>query len=279
VEAGGIGFPSLTNTQTIYAATFTIYYFDEILGQPAQRLSADMTATDLTINLTVAGTAAVGSLVAMGEELMRVDGVLSGGTQYQVTRGMLGTTAASHSSPATIYPMQTKLAVGSFPRDFFGSPASGAWSLPVLLPNALVTAAELFVTNSSGNSPTATVAVTHTLDFGLRTLSGGQYSIDVEGFLAVENGAATDLLIEADHSVRDIYAVVSQAPTDTAVHIRLNQNGTLYCTLSIPATALISPSQNGLLLPPLLTGSRVTLDITQVGETNPGSDLTVIIRL
>jgi len=72
---------------------------------------------------------------------------------------------------------------------------------------------------------------------------------------------------------------VSQAPTDTAVHIRLNQNGTLYCTLSIPATALISPSQNGLLLAPLLTGSRVTLDITQVGETNPGSDLTVIIRL
>src|SRR5207302_1976203 len=108
---------------------------------------------------------------------------------------MLGTTAAAHSSPATVYPLQTKLAVGSFPRDFFGSPASGAWSLPVLLPNARVTAAELFVTNSSASSPTAVVAVAHTLDCGL------------------------------------------------------------------------------------LTGARVTLDITQVGETNPGSDLTVIIRL
>jgi len=40
VDVGGIGFPSLTNTQTIYAATFTIYYFDEILGQPAQRAEA-----------------------------------------------------------------------------------------------------------------------------------------------------------------------------------------------------------------------------------------------
>ena len=75
------------------------------------------------------------------------------------------------------------------------------------------------------------------------------------------------------------HAVVSQAPTDVPLQIRLNQNGTEYCTLSIPALALISSSQNGLLLPPLLTGARVTLDITQVGETNPGSDLTVIIRL
>jgi len=73
--------------------------------------------------------------------------------------------------------------------------------------------------------------------------------------------------------------VVSQAPTDTPVGIRLNQNGTVYCTLTIPAGALISPSQDGLLLPPLLTGARVTLDITSVGQTNPASDLTVIIRL
>jgi len=276
---GGIGSPSLTNTQTIYAATFTIYYFDEITGQPQSKLSADIPATGLTIELTVAGASPVGSFIEIDSELMRVDGVLNSGTRYQVTRAMLGTTAAAHTAPASVYPLQNKLAVGSFPRDFFGSPASGAWSLPVLLPNARVTAAELFVTNSNGNSPTAAIAVTHTLDAGLRTLSGGQYSIDVEGFLAIENGAATDLLIEADHSARDVYAVVSQAPTDTPIGLRLNQNGSVYCTLTIPVGALISPSQDGLLLPPLLTGARVTLDITSVGQTNPGSDLTVIIRL
>ena len=180
IEVGGIGFPSLTNTQTIYAATFTIYYFDEITGQPQSKLSADIPATGLTIDLTVAGASPVGSFIEIDSELMRVDGVLNSGTRYQVTRAMLGTTAAAHTAPATVYPLQTKLAVGSFPRDFFGSPASGAWSLPVLLPNARVTATELFVTNSNGNSPTAAVAVTHTLDAGLRTLSGGQYSIDVD---------------------------------------------------------------------------------------------------
>ena len=46
-----------------------------------------------------------------------------------------------------------------------------------------------------------------------------------------------------------------------------------------PPETLISSSQDGLLLPPLLTGARVTLDITSVGQANPGSDLTVIIRL
>ena len=57
----------------------------------------------------------------------------------------------------------------------------------------------------------------------------GQYSIDVEGFLAIENGAAPDLVIEASHSVRDVYAVVRQAPSQSPVQVRLNQNGTAYC--------------------------------------------------
>jgi hypothetical protein len=95
----------------------------------------------------------------------------------------------------------------------------------------------------------------------------------------VENGAAPDLLIEAKHTVRDVYAVVRQAPSESPVQIRLNQNGSVYCTLTIPAGAVISSSQDGTLLPPLESGARITMDITAVGQTNPGSDLTVIIRL
>jgi len=47
----------------------------------------------------------------------------------------------------------------------------------------------------------------------------------------------------------------------------------------IPAGTLIASTQDGALLPPLVGGARVTMDITSVGQTNPGSDLTVIIRL
>jgi hypothetical protein len=146
------------------------------------------------------------------------------------------------------------------------------------------------VTNSRGDSPTGAIAVTQTIDGGLRTLAGGQYSIEVDGYLAIENGAAPDLAIEATHTVRDIYAIVRQAPTDSSglinapVTIQLNQtlpgqSPSVYCTLTIPVTALISSPQDGFLLPPLVSGATVTMDITSVGVTNPGSDLTVIIRL
>jgi hypothetical protein len=279
VELGPIGFESLTNTQTVSAATFTIYYFNELGGQPQTKLSAAIQAADDVISLTVAGASQPGSLIEIESELMRVDAVLSSGAQYQVTRAMHGTTAIAHASQKTVYPLQSKIAIASFARDFFGSPASGGWGLRFLLPDARVTSAELYVTNSVGNSATASVAVTQTVDAGLRTLSGGQYSIEVESFLAVENGAAPDLVIEATHSVRDIYAVVRDAPSESPVQIRLNQNGAVYCTLTIPASALISNVQDGLLLPPLVSGARVTMDVSSVGQTTPGSDLTVIIRL
>jgi hypothetical protein len=279
LELAALAFPALTNTQTIIAATFTIYYFDELAGPPQTQLSAGIDATGQVIDLTVAGAAEPGSFIEIESELMRVDGVLNSGSQYQVTRAMHGTSAVAHASQMVVYPLKTKLAIASFAPNFFGSLASGEWSLPVLLPDARVTSGEVFVTNSVGNSETGTVAVTHTNHFGIRTLSGGQYSIEVEGFLAIENGVAPDLLIEASHTVRDIYAVVRQAPSESPIDLRLNQNGTVYCTLTIPAGAVIASSQDGWLLPPLVSGARVTLDITAVGQTNPGSDLTLIIRL
>src|SRR5262249_41819430 len=141
------------------------------------------------------------------------------------------------------------------------------------------TSGELFVTNSKGNSETGVIAVTETSHAGLRTLSGGQYSLEVEGFVAVENGATPDLGIGTSHPVRGIYPEGGQGPSGVPIEIRLNQNGSVYCTLTIPAGTLIASAQDGTLLPPLQSGARVTMDITSVGQTNPGSDLTVIIRL
>jgi hypothetical protein len=284
LEIGGIGFLHPTNIETIDAATFTIHYFDEIQGQPLTLLSAAILASDQSINLTVAGTSPAGSFIQIETEVMQIIGVLNNGTQYLVTRAMHGTTAAAHASQTVVYALNNSVSIASFARNFFGSPSGDGWVLPVLLPDARIASAELVLTNSRGDSPTAVISVTQTVDSGLRTLSGGQYSIDVEGFLAIENGAAPDLVMEATHSVRDIYAVVRQAPTDSPIQIRLNQalpgqNPVAYCTLTILAGAVISSSRNGFLLPPLTSGARVSLDITAVGGTNPGSDLTVIIRL
>ncbi len=82
----------------------------------------------------------------------------------------------------------------------------------------------MFVTNEKGNSPAAAICLTQSVDNGLRTLSGGQYSIQVDGFLAVDQSVAPALVVEAAHSVRDVFAVLGTA-ADAAVQLQVNVNG------------------------------------------------------
>src|SRR5260370_1419851 len=169
-----------------------------------------------------------------------------------------------------------------FVRNFFGSPASGSYSYQAFLPDVRIATASLFMTNSQGNSDVYRIAFTATVDQGLRTLSGGQFSIQVEGQLAIQNNVAPPLVVESAHSVRDIFAVVKDAPTNGPVQMVVNQNGQLYCSLTIPLGAKISNIVNGFPLPPLAVQAQITLDIvsvTQTPNTLPGRDLTVTIRL
>jgi hypothetical protein len=207
-----------------------------------------------------------------------VTAVENGGLAYQVTRGMHQTTAGSHAAQVPVYHLLNKVAVIPFPQGFFGSPLSGIWSYPILLPNTRVASAELFVTNTRGNSKTSSIGLTQSTDYGLRTLSGGQFSFQVEGFLAVDSSPAPNVIVEAPHTVQDVYAVVKQAPAGGPVQLSLTQNGTPYCTLTIPAGATISPSVNGFGMP-LAAQAQLGLQVTAVGPTSPGSDLTVILRL
>ena len=278
VELSGVAFPTLTNTTSVTAGTLTIYYWDELVGSTPYSLSSAMAATDTVLNLSPAGTAAPGSFVQVDAEVMQVTGVQNGGLQYQVTRGLHQTTPATHAAQAAIYNLSSTVAVVPFPLNFFGSPISGDWNYPILLPNSRVASAEFMVTNSRGNSPTAAINLTQSTDYGLRTLSGGQYSIQVQGFLAVDSNPAPNVVVEAAHAVQDIYAIVKQAPTGSPVAMTLNQNGAPYCTLTIPAGATVSASVDGFGMP-LAAQAQLSLAITAVGETSPGSDLTVVIRL
>jgi hypothetical protein len=53
----------------------------------------------------------------------------------------------------------------------------------------------------------------------LRTPSGGQLSIQVEGYLAIQLNSAPPLVIEDGHSVRDVFAVVGEAPSGAPVEL------------------------------------------------------------
>jgi hypothetical protein len=177
-----------------------------------------------------------------------------------------------------VYPLSTKTVIASFPSGFFGSPYSGSWSYPVTLPDARVASAELFVTNSRGNSAARCICLTTTVDYGLRTLSGGQYAIQVDGFLAVQQSAAPVLVTEAAHSVRDVFAVLATV-ADAPVTLQVNVDGAAWCSLTVAAGMTTSPAVSGLMLGPLQAGKKLTLSILSVGQTYPGADLTVVVRL
>jgi len=121
-----------------------------------------------------------------------------------------------------------------------------------------------------------------TVDQGLRTLAGGQLSIQAQGYLAIQTGAAPPLVVEDARAARDIFAVVREAPDGGEVELQVRQNGSVYCTLTIPDGQTISNVVNGFGLAPLEMDDRLDLDITSVPtavNTLPGRDLTVIIRL
>jgi hypothetical protein len=210
--------------------------------------------------------------------VIRVEAVENNGTQYSVTRAMHGSLAAAHGTPMPVYHLLSKTYIAPFPPQFFGSPYSGSWSYPVALPDVRVASAELFVTNQNGNSPAKDICLTHNTDSGLRTLSSGQYSIQIDGYLAVDQSAAPALVIEASHSVRNVYAVLGAA-ADAEVKLQVNLNGAPYCALRFDPWKTATIPVDGNTLDPLPLGAQVTLSVLSVGQTVPGSDLTVIIRL
>ena len=278
MELSGISFTSLTNTATVSSATLTLHYWDEVQGKPATVLASAMGVADGTLTLSTAGPGAAGSILQIDDEILEVTSTANSGTQYAVTRAAHGSQAASHGLGALVYQLLSKTAIAAFPAEFFGSPYCGSWMLSVPLVDARVGSAELFVTNQKGNSPTTGVAYTRFDNGGLRTLSGGQYTIQVEGYLAVDAMAAPALVVDTSHSVRDVYAVLG-ASADAAVGLNVNVNGAPYCSLTFAAGSTFSTAVDGSTLPPLSAPAQVTLAVTSVGQTYPGADLTVVIRL
>ena len=63
------------------------------------------------------------------------------------------------------------------------------------------------------------------------------------------------------------------------VTLQLNLNSAPYATIQFDPGATISGSVSGFGLPPLHAGDELSLDVTGVGTTNPGSDLTLVMTL
>jgi hypothetical protein len=147
------------------------------------------------------------------------------------------------------------------------------------MPDVRIASVGLYMTNSLGAGAVAVSQFTGTIDSGLRTLAGGQYSFQITGYLAVQTGAAPNIIVDAARSVGDIYAVLRVPSSGAGVTLELNLNGAPYATVQFDPGTTTSYVVGGFGLPAFTAGDQLSLDVTGVGTSNPGSDLTVIIRL
>jgi hypothetical protein len=275
----GIAFPALVNTQGIRTGTFRLHYRDELQGISTIQLAEAADATQTSLTLNAAGSAAAGDLIQLEAELMRVGEVQSGGLVYVVERGQHGSAAAAHGTATPVYHLQDRTVIVPFERNFFGTPAAGDWVHSEWLPDIRLASAEFFVTNSFGNSPATVNPYTELADGGQRTLHGGQFNFQIEGVLGILDDAAPPLSVQQSFSIRDVYAAAKGAPTGAALQVRVRQGAQEIATVSIADGQTASPAVNGAELPVLTAGSTLSLDILAVGTTYPGRDLTVTIRL
>lgn len=279
VELAGIAFESLTNTSSVTAGTLTLHYRGELDGPGASSLSASVVSTDEYIDVTPAWDAAVGDTAQVEREIVAVLEKFNGGTRLRVERGACGSSAAAHDAQSALEPLRRQTTIASFPRNFFGSPASGDFVLSMPLLDGRVAAAELFVTNERGNSPTGRDCYTGSGDRGMRTLAGGQLNLQVEGHLAIETSAVPVVAVNAARSAGDVRAVVAEAPAGSPIELRLTRNGVEWCTLTIAEGQTMSATVNGAGLNVLNAEDLLGLDVLGVGTAFPGKDLTVTVRL
>ena len=282
LEFGGIAFETLDNTRTIESGTLRVRYWDEMRSPSSLALTTGIDGAASFLDLTGSVPIDVGDLLQVGRELVRVLAVAAGGQQVEVERGIHDTSPAGHSLGETVYPLSRHVLVFPFPAGFFGSSAGAGFLPRIPLPNARVAAVEFFASNRFGDGPATAQNYTASAESGLRTMAGGQYVIQFDGALAVTNSIAPPLITDGKRVVRDVRAMVGQAPVGSALVVRLRESGTDYAECVIPPGSRWSNIVTGFGRRPLADGAELTVSVVSVGTaagTDPGRNLTVTIRL
>ncbi|MBC7926874.1 MAG: hypothetical protein H7039_14575, partial [Bryobacteraceae bacterium] len=282
VEVAAILFEDALNTRSITAGSLTLHCWNELSGTPLVRLTGALSASATTLRINSPVEVEAGVLLQIGNEILKTNKILSGETEYEVERGAYLSPAAAHTITEPVYHLKRRVTILPFVKGFFGTPASGSYAHSITMPNARIGVAELYVTNVRGNSQVTGISYSNTVDTGIRTLSGGQFTLQVSGELAIQSAAVPPVSVDSPRSVRDVSATVAQAGDGGDTRLRITSNGATYCELTIPAGQNLSNVVDGRTLPPLLPGMSLGLDILSTGLAGtgrPGSGLTVTIRV
>jgi hypothetical protein len=279
VEISGIGFDTFENTRSITAANLTVHYRDELSTAIPTSLNAAVDAAATTLLFSTPVTADVGSLLQIGDEIVIVQNVSNDGLTCNVDRGACASRPAEHDVSSPVWSLSRRISILSFVPGFFGTPASGSYSHTLTMPDIRISAAEMSVINVRGTSQARWASYAETPDNGLRTLSGGQIVLQVDGAAAIQANATAGIVVDASHAVRDVCATVTESPSGSDLSARLTLDGLPWCTLTIADGETVSNVIEGATLGSLRAGVRIGLDIINVGQTLPGTGLSVSIRL
>lgn len=279
-EITGIGFQDLTNTRSISAGSLTLHFWNELTPATSITLDEAVSEESAVLRLSNPASFSVGGIIQLGPELVSIDEISEDQLELTVQRGVMGTEVTEHDAGSSVWPLERKSFVIPFVRGIFGTPASGSYSQVLTVPDIRIVAAELYVTNVKGNSQVGVASFSTLVDGGIRTLSGGQFSMQVDGPLAVQSNAVPHLSVESSHAIRDVFANVIEPSTGGPIEVRVTRDGESYCTLTIPAGETLSdPIIDGITLPPLAAGLKLGLDVIAVGSDRPGAGLSVTLRL
>ena len=146
--------------------------------------------------------------------------------------------------------------------------------------DACILAADFYVNNRLGPSPVAYMS--YMADGGIRTLSGGQYSLQVDGFITVQAQAAPAVIIDATHAVREVTALVRSAPIGGDIALQMYQDSDPWGDGLVIPNGSTSRTVPGRGMTPLRAGAKLTLQVVATAcgvDTFPGPDLTISIRM
>jgi hypothetical protein len=285
LTVSAIGFNDLTNVSGVTTGTVQLFYWNELFTPSSYSLADSVDAVSPVLNLTVAGSPYLGQVIQIDQELMSILSFDQTNSTYTVVRGILKSTPASHNAGALVLHLDDSVIVMPFTPGFFENRSSTNYIHTVSMPDVRISAAEFFATNSFGNGQSNQVCYTQTQDTQYRTLSGGQFSMQVNGYLSNQLNAAPPLLVEATHAVRDIRLSLGQAATGYVVQVDLLQNNAEYSRVVLnPADSPGQDVVDGSNLAPLQEGALLSMNVALIpisgysGTFNPGKDLTLTIR-
>jgi len=283
VSIGGIAFQTLENLASVYIGQLGILFWSELEAPTPLSLGFELFPEDSEVTLEgLSAPLPSGSLFQVHEEIFETVGEPLSGNIYSVLRARYKTTAEAHAEASGVFVLTRREMTIPFAPGYFNSSSAVGFRYNFRMPNVRISGADFVLHNRFGPSERSEEAYTGFTNYGVRTLSGGQITMNLQGYLAIEASAGNSFLLDRGTVVRDVSAYVQEPPTGGDVEILVRLNGDPYCELTIESGSHVAAAVSKFNVQPLPAGGTLSFDVLNVPPASagtPGRDLTVLLQI